>query len=158
MSLTCVDAEPLLPLVADGVLGPAEDPALFDHLATCPECQEALARHDLITLALAHGRPEPVRRPRLRPWHLAIPLAAAAAVAMAVALPTAAPAPPPEPQAAPAPTPTAIHITREATVLPGALPGRSLILVRRGDQVLVVDPLPPAPAAPADTLPASVRY
>lgn len=62
--MTCEEAEPLLPLVADGALEPDDDPALFDHLASCAACQESLARHDLITLAVGQGKtPEPVRKP-----------------------------------------------------------------------------------------------
>ncbi len=51
--LTCADVEPLLPLVADEVLDDESDPDLFAHLARCARCQDALARHDLVTLAVS---------------------------------------------------------------------------------------------------------
>lgn len=50
--MTCEEAEPLLPLAADGVLGLNDDPALYAHLARCPSCQDQLARHDLVELSL----------------------------------------------------------------------------------------------------------
>jgi hypothetical protein len=51
--ITCEEADALLPLVADGALDAEQDPPLFAHLARCSACQEALARHDLVALALA---------------------------------------------------------------------------------------------------------
>ncbi|MDA3963085.1 MAG: zf-HC2 domain-containing protein [Planctomycetota bacterium] len=51
--ISCDEAEELLPLVADGVLEPDDEPGLFQHLARCPDCQRSLALHDLTTLALA---------------------------------------------------------------------------------------------------------
>lgn len=99
--MTCAEAEPLLPLVADGALDPEGDPALFAHLSRCTQCQDALARHDLVTLALERGQPAVVRRPRLR---LLVPVALAAAAALALAAGlwwwTAAGDPPPVPVAA----------------------------------------------------------
>jgi hypothetical protein len=82
-AMTCAEAEPLLPLVADGAVDPDSDPALFAHLAGCPACQEAVARHDLIALAIARGAGQAaprIRRPVLRWW---LPAAAAALVAAA---------------------------------------------------------------------------
>ncbi len=52
---TCDEVEALLPLVADGSLDETSDPALFAHLARCCACQDSLARHDLVELALEKG-------------------------------------------------------------------------------------------------------
>ncbi len=80
-AMTCAEAEPLLPLVADGVLDPDGDPALFAHLARCQSCQESLARHDLVTLALERA-PRPAPRTIRIPWPVA--LAAAASLVLGV--------------------------------------------------------------------------
>ncbi len=79
--LACEDAEAFLPLVADGALTPEGDPALFEHIARCPACQESLARHDLVSLALA---PVP-RVPRLVRVRLPLPWAFASAAGIACA-------------------------------------------------------------------------
>ena len=71
--MRCEDAEALLPLVADGIIDPDDDAALFAHLAACPDCQRSLSRHDLLSVALAADA-HPM--PRRRRWPL--PLAAAA--------------------------------------------------------------------------------
>ena len=55
----CADVEALLPLIADGAIDAASDAAIFDHLARCGDCQEALARHDLISLAIGAGAATP---------------------------------------------------------------------------------------------------
>ncbi|MBN8526572.1 MAG: zf-HC2 domain-containing protein [Planctomycetes bacterium] len=49
-AMSCAEAEPLLPLVADGALDPDSDPALFAHLAACPACQRVVALLDLVGL------------------------------------------------------------------------------------------------------------
>jgi len=51
--LSCDDVNQLMPIIADGTIDVATDPAVFAHLSRCDDCQEALARHDLITLAMA---------------------------------------------------------------------------------------------------------
>ncbi len=83
--LSCEDVEPLLPLAADGAIDAASDPAVFAHLARCCDCQEGLARHDLISLALASGRGQ-VRPERELGWHYQLPWPAAAAALVAAAL------------------------------------------------------------------------
>jgi len=93
--LTCDDVEALLPLVADGVIDDASDPALFAHLAHCVDCQEALTAHDLIHVAIEQtSAPIPAtgnRRKSLSfqqghyrriPW----PVAMAASLAAAIGL------------------------------------------------------------------------
>ena len=60
--MTCEEAEALLPLVADGVLQSEDDPALFQHLARCPRCQQSLATYDLIDLAISQDTPSQERR------------------------------------------------------------------------------------------------
>lgn len=73
---SCEESEALLPLVADGVLTPAEDPHLFAHLASCEKCQKTLAMHDFVELAL---REKPRKRARIIPFiRAAWPYAAAA--------------------------------------------------------------------------------
>ncbi len=168
-SMSCAEAEPLLPLVADGALTATDDRALFDHLATCEACQEALARHDLISLALTAPGPAPaVRRPRIirNGWWLAVPVAAAAGLTLTVALAPMSPS-----ATTPASTPVTAQVTppvatdpapvvieRDVASLPGNVPGKKLILVRRGDQVLLVDPAAPADSGRTDATPASIRY
>ncbi len=81
--MTCAEAEPLLPLVADGALEPDSDPALFAHLASCPACQRLVAQHDLIDLAIRQAGPvEAPRASIIRFW----PYAAAACLALAAGL------------------------------------------------------------------------
>jgi hypothetical protein len=81
-ALTCSEVEPLLPLVADGALEPASDPRLFAHLAQCAECQEHLARHDLITLAVGDRRALTAPS-RVKHYRLPLPIAVAAAAGVA---------------------------------------------------------------------------
>jgi anti-sigma factor RsiW len=82
--LTCDDIVPLLPMVADGVIDDQNDPAVFDHLARCSECQDALMRHDLVTMSIEcgnhHQRLAPPRTWQVRlPW----PVGLAATLAFA---------------------------------------------------------------------------
>lgn len=78
--MDCDVAEAMLPLVADGVLLPEDDPALFAHLAACPDCAASLAAHDLVQVALEGGLPS-APQPRVNyvafPWYW---LASAAAL------------------------------------------------------------------------------
>jgi anti-sigma factor RsiW len=67
--LLCDEVEALLPLVADGLLGDEQDPAVFAHLARCPVCQESLAQHDLVDVSLRAGTPASPTL-RLRPRHV----------------------------------------------------------------------------------------
>ena len=126
--LTCADVEALLPLIADGVLAPEDDPALFEHLARCPDCQASLAGHDLIELALSHGTPPAsakiIRFQRLH-WSAAALwlLCAGGLGAAAWWMQGAAPA---------APVPTAQVIEE---VPPGNL-GERAFLLRVGDEVI----------------------
>lgn len=89
--MTCEEADPLLPLAADGVLDLSDDPALFAHLARCPSCQDQLARHDLVELALRRGFvARPARQviffPRWLPSRRTFTSAAASAAAAVVVL------------------------------------------------------------------------
>ncbi|MFM2089538.1 MAG: hypothetical protein RLZZ127_27 [Planctomycetota bacterium] len=124
--MTCAEAEPLLPLVADGVLDPDGDPALFTHLSRCQTCQESLARHDLVTLALERA-PRRAGRTIRFPWPVA---AAAAAAVLALGLGTwwSLPA---TPVAAPGPV---VH------KLPAADGQPDLYLIETEQGPLVVDP------------------
>lgn len=144
--MTCAEAEPLLPLVADGAVDPDSDPVLFAHLASCADCQRAVASHDLIALAIAR-KPAPPRRAsilRLWPYAAAAGLALAAgawllpgrveriapvAAAPATAMPTAA-----QPEA-PAPAPAAHDVI---AVRQGD--GSTLYLVRQGEHWIAIDP------------------
>jgi hypothetical protein len=160
-AMSCAEAEPLLPLVADGAVDPDSDPALFAHLSSCPDCQRAVAAHDLIGLAIARSAPLPLPR-RQRAWRW-LPAAAAASLAAAAGLwllagdrTPGAPMPLAEavaPAAAPAPpavstgTPTiavAGPLAGEATPAPEviAVPdgaGGRTWLVRRGDTWVRLD-------------------
>lgn len=72
---SCDEVEDLLPLVAEGAIEAADDPALFDHLAVCADCQTSLAEHDLVSLALGAEPPAPAPTPIA---FVRLPLAAAA--------------------------------------------------------------------------------
>ena len=153
-SMTCAEAEPLLPLVADGAVDPSSDPDLFAHLASCPACQRAVAAHDLITLALERGA---VRRPRAR--IITLPrLAAAATLVLALGatawavqsrngdpLPAASPVVTHQPAARPSPatppaTPASTVAEAPAVLRVQRTDGSTLFLVRRGDTWMPVDP------------------
>lgn len=87
---TCEEVAALLPLVADGALDADADPALFAHLARCCDCQDALMRHDLVTVALESTRPasdaSQQRQPRREPIrHVFLPWPAALAASLAAA-------------------------------------------------------------------------
>lgn len=134
-AFTCADSEPLLPLVTDGALDAATEPALFAHLAGCARCQGILAQHDLIEVALERdARERPRRRATiLRLW----PAAAAAAVVVGLGVwwqgsATAAPADPVA--AAPALEPD----TRiRGFIRPD---GRPVYLVQQDGRAFLVDP------------------
>lgn len=80
--VTCEEAEALLPLVADGALDATSDPSLFAHLSRCMGCQESLARHDLVSLALDQG----VGPAAPKAWHITLPTTWAVASAAGIAL------------------------------------------------------------------------
>lgn len=122
--MTCAEAEPLLPLVADGSLDPDGDPALFAHVARCQTCQESVAHHDLITLALECA---PRRRPRsIRiPW----PVALVAAATLIVGIGSVLWSPAADPITAPV-----VH------KLPGAAGEPTLYLIETDHGGVVVDP------------------
>lgn len=151
-SMTCAEAEPLLPLVADGALEPDSDPALFAHLAACPACQRLVAQHDLIDLAIRRAGPVEVPRASIiRFW----PYAAAACLALAAGLwlmagAGHAPAPHSIPLAAvPAPAAAAAPAVVAAPVAAPTAPevialrrpdGTAVYLIRQGDAWISVDP------------------
>jgi hypothetical protein len=83
--LACEEVAALLPLVADGALDAQGDPALFDHLARCNECQDALASHDLVDIALECTRATAPRAGRQRSNHLWLPWPTALAASLAAA-------------------------------------------------------------------------
>lgn len=85
MTATCADVEALLPLIADGAIDAASDPAIFDHLSHCDDCQEALARHDLIGLAIGAGVAAPDALAPIR-YRLPPAVAWASAAALLAAL------------------------------------------------------------------------
>jgi hypothetical protein len=83
--MDCVEAEALLPLVADGALDADSDPALFAHLGRCAACQESLARHDLVELALARDGVG-ASAPRALRYRLPLPWAIASAACLVLAV------------------------------------------------------------------------
>jgi hypothetical protein len=135
--LTCTDAEPLLPLIADGAIDAESDPALFAHLERCADCQEALARHDLINLAL--GQPAAAPRSRLAVRHYRVPrawaLASAAALVAAITLGAWALRP-----AATHGTPQVAEQTLLHVRTPGQADPQELILIHQGSATVLVDP------------------
>jgi hypothetical protein len=151
-TVSCADVEPLLPLIADGVIDAAAEPGVFAHLAGCPHCQEALLNHDLVTIALAGAPIPPRRRARTIPWPWAAAAAAGlvAAVALAWPPPPGSAAPPSgtdgRTAAGPVPAPAAAGDRPgiEVLIVPGDRPGTSITILRRGDAVVVVEPRPTA--------------
>jgi hypothetical protein len=85
LALTCDEVEALLPLVADGSLDETSDPALFAHIARCCPCQDSLARHDLVGLALEHNAAEAQAKGRSGDRHIRFGLFRHPAVASACA-------------------------------------------------------------------------
>ena len=85
IAMSCAEVEPLLPLVADGSVDPDADPGLFAHLASCPSCQQLVAEHDLVTIALERGASlnAPVTRQPKSPLRLWLPIATAASLVIA---------------------------------------------------------------------------
>ena len=146
--MTCAEAEPLLPLVADGAVDPDSDPGLFAHLAGCPDCQRAVASHDLIALAISRAPAPPRRASILRLW----PYAAAAGLALAAGawllpgrtgpapvIATHVSAPLPTVIAQPLPAAPAQVATRDVIAVPQG-DGSTLYLVRQGEAWVAVDP------------------
>jgi hypothetical protein len=130
--MTCAEVEELLPVVADGMLTHDDDPALFAHVARCPSCQESLARHDLIDLALRRAPPQQQRRWRMLPVAAGWAAAAAIVAGFLAAWPqTAAPS---------SGTPAAAPVAQAAEVWPvPGQPGRYLVVQPDGT-TLVIDP------------------
>jgi hypothetical protein len=146
--ITCAEVEPLLPLIADGVVDAAAEPAIFAHLAGCQECQEALFRHDLVSVALV-GAPMPPRSVTRRiHWPWAVASAASLAAVCALAWPET-----PARVAAPAVATVAPDI--EVLTLSGGPTGLPITVLRRGKTVVI---LPPAPTSNDGTPVAYRRY
>ena len=156
-TITCHDVEELLPLVADHVLDSDDDPALFDHLARCPDCQRSLGLHDLTTLALASeqtpvaGEQDGSELIHL-PWHLATAggvILAAAGVLLAWTL-SATPAGDPASQQPP-PGTQVVEVRTDAD-------GNEIIVLMRDGELIEVRSIDrdAASDAPADDTPVPV--
>ncbi len=145
--LSCDEALPLLPMVADGAIEPAADTPLFEHLARCTDCQDHLARLDLVTLALEQGRSVAPSTPRALRFRLPLPFAAAAAglAATVVWLGYA-----PEQPSAPAQPVTQVF------QVPGSNAKHPVYVVVSGGQATVVDPAAADGATPGER-PAQVQ-
>lgn len=150
--LSCDEVEALLPQVADGRLDQDADPVLYEHLARCHACQDALVRHDLIAVALERSRPALVRTSRSLVFRLPLPLAAAATLLFGAgiwiavqSLTTAA-----------APAEPLVDVTR----IPDPA-GKVLYEIRQGDGVQLVDPerldRPAETGAAADVQPVHLK-
>jgi hypothetical protein len=129
--MSCDEVQALLPLVSDGSLDQSGDPALFEHLAHCHECQDALVRHDLIGVALEHGRPAHARSGRRLVFRLPLPLAAAATILVGLGVWFVV-------QSALATHATSAPLV-DVTRVPGA-DGRAHYEIRQGQGIQVVDP------------------
>jgi anti-sigma factor RsiW len=146
---TCQESEALLPLVADGVLTPAEDPHLFAHLASCEKCQKSLAMHDVVELAL---RQKPRKKARILPFlRAAWPYAAAAGLLLVAGGVSALlqqqlnqPAPAPVVETKPtAPavvaTPVAKGTSRIVGLVPGSNQGQPIYIIESEGRRFPVD-------------------
>ncbi len=156
-ALTCEEVEGLLPLVADDAVDPDGDPALFAHLAHCTRCQDSLARHDLVSLALARRPQAATAKPPLR---LPVRLLAAAGIILALGVlgvaiarqaagnPTESlAAQPKSPSGTVAPVPPVLEVAAVPVVDPprvyrvrGGDPARPLYLIVDDQGSTVVDP------------------
>jgi hypothetical protein len=133
---TCEEAVVLLPLVADGAIDVMADPALFAHLSRCCDCQDALAQHDLVNLALEASRPaaraDLVSRRDTRhlflPWPAALAASLAAAAGLWMWLTTLQNGRP----AAPVPTTQVVQVMTEE--------GQPVYVVVQDGQMTVIDP------------------
>ena len=134
--LACEDVEPLLPMVADGAIDCGSDPAVFAHLARCNECQDVLARHDLITIALAQGGGPQTAAP-VRGWHYRLPWPAAAAAVVAVAVLTGWAL---ERPARAQPALAAAKDYRVLQIIDGKLGHPVYAVVTRDGKVMIIDP------------------
>jgi|GEM_PF-6279346 len=160
-AVTCAEIDQMLPLVADAVIDAESDPLIFAHLARCQACQESLAQHDLVTLALATV---PLRRaaPTLAVVHYRLPrrwIAAAAAVLAVAGSVTAYGLRSPGPASAVVAQQEVIHLLDPVTGVQ-----HPMLLIRQGSQSTLVDPasfdyLHETPAA-GDTpmMPVRMRY
>jgi hypothetical protein len=135
--LPCEEVAALLPLVADGAINAESDPALFAHLARCCDCQEALASHDVVTIALEYTSPTPSvmtrsRRAPIRhvflPWPAALAASLAAVVGLWMWLSTQQ-----NGQTAPQTSTTQVVQVMSSD-------GHPLYVVVEGEQVTVIDP------------------
>ena len=162
MLSTCADVEQLLPLVADGALDAEADPKLFAHLAHCSACQEALACHDMITLAIGQREAAPAARGLVvKQYRLPRVVAWASAAALVVTLGGAALwARGAAPEAPVVADREVIHVT-----VPGDATSRGYYLIRDGEQWQRVDPgrldgeaPADASAVPQDSTPVGYRY
>ncbi len=129
--MSCDEVQALLPLVADGSLDQTGDPVLFEHLAHCHECQDALVRHDLLAVALERSRPAVPRSGNRLVFRLPLPLAAAATLLLGAGVWFAV-------QAVLASQPTVVPLV-DVTRVPGP-DGRMQYEIRQGDGVQLVDP------------------
>jgi hypothetical protein len=135
--LPCEEVAALLPLVADGAINAESDPALFAHLARCCDCQEALASHDAVTIALeftspsasvlARSRQAPIRHVFL-PWPAALAASLAVAAGLWMWL------------SAPQNAQTAPQTSMTQVVQVMSSDGNPLYVVVEGEQVTVIDP------------------
>lgn len=136
-TLSCAEVAPLLPLVADEVLDAESDPALFAHLARCAHCQDALARHDLVTLALSTA-PLRAAPPAVTVIRYRVPqrwIAAAAALLTVAVLGAAWNL---RPTASAGPVVAVQELIR--IVDPETGRERPMLLIRQGDRSTLVDP------------------
>lgn len=129
--MSCDEVQALLPLVSDGSLDQVGDPALFEHLAHCHECQDVLVRHDLIGVVLEHSRPAEARSSRHLVFRLPLPLAAAATILVGIGVWFVV-------QSALAAHPSVSPLA-DVTRVPGA-DGRVHYEIRQGNGIQVVDP------------------
>lgn len=132
-AMSCEDCEALLPLVADGALDAEGEPALFAHLADCPRCQESLAAHDLVALALGEAPPAPRRDaiafPLARMW---MGMAAALLVAVALAAVWGG-------SQRGGASPALAQQELIEVIDPGTGATRQVLLIRQGDRSTVID-------------------
>ena len=158
-TVTCGDVEPLLPLIADNVIDAAAEPAIFNHIAGCQDCQEALFHHDLVSVALVGGSliaPRPRAQILRLPWPWAVASAAGLMAVCALVWQSSEP----REQRASLVTPAVAAITSttpdsdiEVVVLPGNRPGTTITALRRGNVVVIL----PEPQPQSDGTPVAYR-
>ena len=141
-TVNCSDVEEMIPLVAEGLIDPDTDHAIFEHLNDCACCQDALYTHDMITLNLSQGheiKPATQHNTVIH-FHISRSLASAAALLLLICGAIAGSLAFQEPQA---PIEQALAVQEPETQILEVLPPQHgsdvpLIIIRHNDKTMMI--------------------